>query len=85
MKSCVFWKPKVIVCSKYNRKISGKIRRRYYGRYIYMKKGYRSREDYFQSLSKKYKIEFELVDLVAELCGPDEEFTGLVKTLELIA
>lgn len=52
---------------------------------IYMKKGYRSREDYFQSLSKKYKIEFELVDLVAELCGPDEEFTGLVKTLELIA
>lgn len=52
---------------------------------IYIEKGYKNREDYLHCLSDKFNIEPELVALIADLYGPDEEFSGLVSTLKTIA
>lgn len=43
------------------------------------------RADYLQYLANEYDIELEVVAMIADLCGIDEEFDGLVTTLQDMA
>ena len=49
---------------------------------IYTDKGYKNRDDYLKSLSEDIGIDLATVREVAALLGPNEDFDGLVTTLE---
>ena len=49
---------------------------------VYTKKGYRNREDYLRSLADEYRVPCEAVFALASMLGPDEDFDGLVTSLE---
>ena len=49
---------------------------------IYKEKGYIDREDYLNGLSEEYGVPAEAVMAVADVLGPDEDFDGLVSSLE---
>lgn len=49
---------------------------------IYVKKGYRSREDYLKHLSKVFDIPQYAINTIAEMLGPFEDFDGLLLTLD---
>jgi len=49
---------------------------------IYQEKGYESREDYLENLSEDYGVCYDTVLLLAELLGEEEDFDGLVTSLE---
>lgn len=48
----------------------------------YIEHGYDSRQDYLRELSIQYDIDLSIVEQVAELLGPDEDFDGLIIALE---
>lgn len=49
----------------------------------YNKHGYSNREDYLSCLAEDYGLSLEeVVRPLAELLGPDEDFDGLVASLE---
>ena len=43
---------------------------------------YGSRDKYLQSLSEDYGVDLEIVESIAELLGPSEDFDGLVSAIE---
>ncbi|SHH68662.1 RNA polymerase [Desulfosporosinus lacus] len=49
---------------------------------IYTDEGHASRKDYFESLAKDYGVDVEPVYMLADLLGPDEDFDGLIATLD---
>ena len=49
---------------------------------IYTQNGYGSRKDYLMSLADDYGIAPTVVFGMAEMLGPDEDFDGLVSSLE---
>ena len=49
---------------------------------VYLENGYDSREDYLQSLADDLGIPLEAILSLAEVLGPDEDFDGLVSSLE---
>ena len=50
---------------------------------IYKRNGYENREDYLSCLAEDYGLSLEdIVRPLAELLGPDEDFDGLVSSLE---
>ena len=50
---------------------------------IYKQNGYEDREDYLSCLADDYGLSLEeVVRPLAELLGPDEDFDGLVSSLE---
>ena len=50
---------------------------------IYKANGYEGREDYLSCLAEDYGLSLEeVVRPLAELLGPDEDFDGLVSSLE---
>lgn len=49
---------------------------------IYQEKGYEDREDYLKGLALELEIDYEMVLMLAELLGPEEDFDGLVTQLE---
>jgi len=49
---------------------------------IYEERGYRDREDYLRSLAEDYALPLESVKEIAELLGPEEDFDGLICTLQ---
>lgn len=49
---------------------------------IYQDNGYRSRLDYLQCLAEDFGVALDEVMALADLFGPDEDFDGLVATLE---
>ena len=50
---------------------------------IYKRNGYEDREDYLSCLADDYGLSLEeVVRPLAELLGPDEDFDGLVSSLE---
>ena len=50
---------------------------------IYKANGYDDREDYLSCLAEDYGLSLEeVVRPLAELLGPDEDFDGLVSSLE---
>lgn len=52
---------------------------------VYEKNGYADRKDYLKNISEEYGLEEELVFMIADLYGADEDFDGLVSTLQDIA
>ena len=50
---------------------------------VYKANGYEGREDYLSCLAEDYGLSLEeVVRPLAELLGPDEDFDGLVSSLE---
>ena len=49
---------------------------------VYEDEGYQNREDYLEQLAEEYGIELETVRIVADMLGSQEDFDGLVATLE---
>jgi hypothetical protein len=49
---------------------------------IYTDEGYKSRRDYLNSLADEMGIDVETVYAAADMLGPNEDFDGLVTTLE---
>lgn len=52
---------------------------------VYEKNGYADRRDYLRNLSEEYGLEEALVVMIADLYGANEDFDGLVSTLQDIA
>ena len=48
----------------------------------YTENGYDSREDYLKSLAEDYGVDLETVKMLADLLGPNEDFDGLVTSLQ---
>jgi len=44
--------------------------------------GYESREDYLDCLAEEYGVDPEIVETLADLLGPNEDFDGLVTMLQ---
>ena len=49
---------------------------------VYVENGYKNRTDYLRSLAEDMDIPLSMVLSVADLLGPNEDFDGLVTTLE---
>jgi len=49
---------------------------------VYVLNGYRDRKDYLESMAEEYGVSDEKVALLADILGPDEDFDGLVSSLE---
>lgn len=49
---------------------------------IYTMNGYANRTDYLRCMSEEYNVPFSTVEMCADLLGPNEDFDGLVNTLE---
>ncbi len=49
---------------------------------VYQDMGYQSRRDYLMSLADEYGIDPTIVFTLAQLLGPNEDFDGLVTSLE---
>jgi len=48
----------------------------------YIEEGYLNRDDYLEQLAEEFDIELETVRMVADMLGSQEDFDGLVTTLE---
>ncbi len=49
---------------------------------IYEHHGFKDREEYFQDLADSNGVDPTIVDMFAEVLGQDEDFDGLVSSLE---
>ena len=49
---------------------------------IYQKNGFIDRHDYLSSLADDFMVDLDVVLLLAEMLGPDEDFDGLINALE---
>ena len=49
---------------------------------IYTEKGYADRQDYLRCMSEDYNVDIQTVRMLANLFGPDEDFDGLLVSLE---
>lgn len=49
---------------------------------IYQENGYENRKHYLQCLSEDYGVHIDTVSAIADVLGPDEDFDGLVSSLE---
>ncbi len=49
---------------------------------IYREYGYDDHDDYLRSLADDYGVPEEAVQALADILGPDEDFDGLVSSLE---
>jgi len=49
---------------------------------IYIKNGYKDREEYLEELSEKFEIDLYTVINLAEELGESEDFDGLINALE---
>jgi hypothetical protein len=49
---------------------------------IYVKNGYKNRKDYLKSLAKEYGIDYSTVCTLAYALGKNEDFDGLISTLD---
>jgi hypothetical protein len=52
---------------------------------IYAENGYKDRNDYLEDLAKEYEIPLNDVKTMADMLGEDEDFDGLVATIEDMA
>lgn len=51
-------------------------------RNIYQEQGYHNRTDYLRCLSEDYDVPMYIVESLADLLGENEDFDGLVTSLE---
>jgi hypothetical protein len=49
---------------------------------IYTDEGYKDQNEYLESLAEEYGLSIEDVRMAADMLGPDEDFDGLITTLE---
>ncbi len=49
---------------------------------IYQKKGYKNRKDYLECLAEDYCVPLDTVYALASVLGEDEDFDGLISSLE---
>ena len=49
---------------------------------IYEQNGYTDRAEYLDSLAEEYGMDINMVLSLAELLGPNEDFDGLVTTIQ---
>jgi len=49
---------------------------------IYTENGYKNRKDYLNSLAEDYGVPLEIVYAAADILGPNEDFDGLVTTIQ---
>lgn len=49
---------------------------------IYIDNGYDSRDDYLEALADDLGIDLSTVHMLADMLGPNEDFDGLVTSLE---
>lgn len=49
---------------------------------IYQDNGFENRREYLESLAEDYNVPLENVLILADLLGPEEDFDGLVSTLQ---
>ena len=49
---------------------------------VYIVNGYENRKDYLESLSEEYDVDYDTVVDIAMMLGKNEDFDGLVTTLE---
>lgn len=49
---------------------------------IYVSNGYDSRKQYLESLADDMGVDIETVTALADILGPNEDFDGLVTSLE---
>ena len=49
---------------------------------IYIENGYDTRAEYLDSLAEEYGMDIDVVLNLAEILGPNEDFDGLVTTLQ---
>jgi hypothetical protein len=49
---------------------------------IYTDEGYKDQNEYLESLAEEYGLSSEDVRMAADMLGPDEDFDGLITTLE---
>jgi hypothetical protein len=49
---------------------------------LYTDNGYKNRKDYLDSLAEDYGVPLEIVYAAADLLGRDEDFDGLVTTIQ---
>lgn len=49
---------------------------------IYQQNGYYNREDYLRCLAEDYGVPLMTVKMLADMLGPNEDFDGLVTSLE---
>lgn len=49
---------------------------------VYQEHGCASRDDYLRGLAEDYGVPLDAVLAIAEILGPDEDFDGLVSSLE---
>ena len=49
---------------------------------VYQENGYDDRNTYLRSLAEDYGVPFDAVIAIAEVLGPEEDFDGLVSSLE---
>jgi len=49
---------------------------------VYIENGYKSRRDYLQSLADDWGLSLSTVAAIADVLGPNEDFDGLVTSLE---
>jgi hypothetical protein len=49
---------------------------------IYISRGYADRNEYLESLADEYDVDMQIVSAAAGALGPNEDFDGLVTTLE---
>lgn len=49
---------------------------------IYEDQGYADRDDYLRNLADGFGLDTDIVFMVADMLGPNEDFDGLITTLE---
>lgn len=49
---------------------------------IYTENGYKNRRDYLKCMAEDYGAPLETVHAIAQMLGPDEDFDGLIVSLE---
>ena len=49
---------------------------------IYTEKEYRDRQNYLNSISDEYGVDINIVNTLADVLGPSEDFDGLISMLQ---
>ena len=49
---------------------------------LYKAHGYEDRDDYLKSLADEYGVPIQIVNVMADILGPEEDFDGLVISLQ---
>lgn len=52
---------------------------------VYVELGFRTRREYLVSLADEHGVDVQTVFTLADLLGPDEDFDGLVTSIEDLA